>query len=129
MQSVKFQCSKQCFFNYKRRGGTMNKQEIFDLINNNHDRVCPPPTTTFDNSANRSMWRKMIAMVCQLTAPEDISEEELLEKAAAAETEYYPSEPGEEDINYYVTSPFNGRRYNFSISYLCSGFPCGPQEM
>lgn len=62
----------------------------------------------------------MVLDVCESSAPDDVTEEELVSKAKQIGFEFKASMPWDDDVYWLTQSPFNGRWYTFAQSF-CSG--------
>jgi hypothetical protein len=68
----------------------------------------------------------MKASVCELSAPGDIAEEELIKGADRISFEFKASTPSDDDVYWLTQSPFNGRWYTFASSFCSGGYPSSP---
>jgi hypothetical protein len=64
----------------------------------------------------------MAVVVCQLSAPRDISVDALLEGARKITFLFCASDPGYEMVSHATLSPFDGKWYVFTCSNLSGSF-------
>ncbi|QQS60827.1 MAG: hypothetical protein IPN70_02960 [Candidatus Moraniibacteriota bacterium] len=70
--------------------------------------------------------KRMIASICQLSAPEDITEEDLIRGAESIEFSYRPYNTYDDDCYWLAQSPFNKKWYLFVACFVCSYLPSRP---
>lgn len=68
----------------------------------------------------------LVATICELSAPADILEEELVSKAMKMGFSFKPSTPSDDDVYWLEQSPFDGKWYTFASLFCSGGFPISP---
>ena len=67
----------------------------------------------------------MAAKICELSAPPDVTKDELLAGAKKIDFEHKASTPSDDDEYWLAQSPFDQKLYTFA-SLFCAGWPIDP---